>query len=384
MVSQPRYRVGVVGVAHMHVCELMRRFAELPNVDLVAISDTVPDVPELNTTSPSTRAHTLRWARAELGVPREYADYRELLERERPDIAILCPENSRHGEVATAALAVGAHLVTEKPMAASLAEARAMAEAAQRAGRTLMVNYPSSWSPAVRTLERLVDEARAADGRHDVLWQLHERHGSLGPLAAGSTHPGGAGTTDALTDAEKAATWWYRAGTGGGALLDYCSYGACLARWFFGEPAEAVSAYAANLASPYGQVEDNAVLTVRFPRGIAILEATWSCVDHAMPTGPILYGRFGTLSIDGPLATGRVRWVQERGAPPVFLPGDPLPPGRETVAREFLHHLETGEPLHPTLDPRFNLEAMAILDAGIRSAASGRVEPVERLSQASP
>ena len=50
--------------------------------------------------------------------------------------------------------------------------------------------------------------------------------------------------------------------------------------------------------------------------------------------------------------------------------------GRATLAEEFIHHLETGEPLHPTLDMHQNLEVMAILDAGIRSANSGQVELV--------
>ena len=58
------------------------------------------------------------------------------------------------------------------------------------------------------------------------------------------------------------------------------------------------------------------------------------------------------------------------------LEGDPLPEGRTTLAEEFIYHLETGEPLHPTLDMMQNLQVMAILDAGIRSAASGKVELV--------
>ena len=62
------------------------------------------------------------------------------------------------------------------------------------------------------------------------------------------------------------------------------------------------------------------------------------------------------------------------------LEGDPLPEGRETLAREFIHHLETGEPLHPTLEMMQNLEAMAILDAGIRSAASGKMELVNNIT----
>ena len=56
---------------------------------------------------------------------------------------------------------------------------------------------------------------------------------------------------------------------------------------------------------------------------------------------------------------------------------EPLPAGRDQVPGEFIHHLATGEPLHPTLEMMFNLEVMAILDAGVRSAESGRVEIVE-------
>jgi predicted dehydrogenase len=53
-----------------------------------------------------------------------------------------------------------------------------------------------------------------------------------------------------------------------------------------------------------------------------------------------------------------------------------LPAERRTLAREFVHHLETGEPLHPLLEPRFNLGVMAALDAGMRAAERGQRQPV--------
>jgi predicted dehydrogenase len=366
-----KYRVGVIGVAHMHVNELMRKFAEHPQAELVAIADTRPEVPEINTTSRSTRGHTLETARGELGIPKQYDDYRELLDRERIDIAIVCSENARHGEVCAAAFGHGAHVVTEKPMAASLAEALTMVRAARAAERDLMVNWPSTWSPAIRKMKELLD-----DGAIGSLWEVHARYGSLGPLSYGSTHPGVKGPTAMLTDEEKAATWWHRAGNGGGALLDYCCYGACLSRWYFGVPAQAVFGLKMNANTLYGSADDNAALTVRFPTGMAMLRATWSVVDHAMPTGPILYGTTGTMSLQGASASGQVRLVQGKGEEPRIVEGAPLPEGRDTLAKEFIHHLETGEPLHPTLEADFNLDAMAVLDAGIRSAESGKMELV--------
>jgi hypothetical protein len=54
-----------------------------------------------------------------------------------------------------------------------------------------------------------------------------------------------------------------------------------------------------------------------------------------------------------------------------------LPAARDNVAKEMIHHLESGEPLHPTLQLPLNLEVMAILDAGIRAANSQKLETVD-------
>src|SRR5262245_28497933 len=133
------YRVGVIGFAHMHVNELMRTFGALPNVEWVACADTVPSRPEL-VEARFTRGWNVKHALDTIGIPRAYDDYRQMLADERFDIILFCPENSRHGEVAEAIAAHGAHMLTEKPMAASLPEALRMARAAQAAGVTLMVN----------------------------------------------------------------------------------------------------------------------------------------------------------------------------------------------------------------------------------------------------
>jgi hypothetical protein len=54
----------------------------------------------------------------------------------------------------------------------------------------------------------------------------------------------------------------------------------------------------ANLASQYGDADDNAVITVRFPGALAILEATWTTWAAGLPTGPIAYGTQGTLVVN--------------------------------------------------------------------------------------
>jgi predicted dehydrogenase len=211
------------------------------------------------------------------------------------------------------------------------------------------------------------------------VWEIKWRNGaSMGPLSYGTG-------ADAVTDEEKGAEWWHYAAPGGGALLDYCCYGACLARWYLDEPATAAYGLRANLFSHYGDADDNSVITVRFPRAMAILEATWTTWNVGVPTGPIAYGERGTLVVDYHEDEQGSRQVvkvytsraHHRVEPDEIVEGDPLPEGRQTLAKEFTHHLETGEPLHRTLTVEHNLDVMAILDAGIRSAASGELELVE-------
>jgi predicted dehydrogenase len=362
------YRVAVIGLAHMHVNELMRRFAGLPNVEMVAVADT--GLPELNQTSPSTRAHTLNVAQSEIHIPRTYTDYRELLDRERPDIVLLCPELSLTAEIGEVVASHGAHIVTEKPMTMSLGDAERLVRATRAADVRLMTNWPSAWSGAIRRMQHIVETGQAGS-----LLQVHVRMGSGGPFATGAAHPGVRERVTPLTDDEKAATWWYDAALGGGAYLDYCCYGAALACWFFGRPPGFASALRVNLASPYGTADDNGILVLQFDGGLAVLEGTWSSVDPGGLHGPVAYGSTATLSLDGPPSSQRVR-VAEAGQDARFEAPLDLPAHRATLALEFLHHLETGEPLHPLLDTDFNLQVMAALDAGIRAAETGQRQPV--------
>ncbi len=364
------YRLGVVGFAHMHINTLMRDFAALPNVEWVACADTVPDVPE-TVFIRSSRAANLKLAQDQIGIPKVYDDYREMLAKEKFDLVLFCPENVKHGEVAEAIAKNGANMLTEKPMSASLADALRMVRAAEAANVKLFVNWPTTWSSAYRKAKELADAG--VIGR---VWEVKTRMGSMGPMSHGETRPGPDGKPMEMTGVEKGRMWWHRAGTGGGALLDYCCYGACAARYFIGKPATAAMGLVANINSHWGSADDNAVIVARFPDAMAVLEATWSTVDHGIPSGPIIYGTTGTLVVDRQGNKQVVKIARGARTEPEYVEPDPLPAGRETLGKEIIHALETGEPVHPTLDAYFNLDAMAILDAGIRSAASGKMELV--------
>jgi predicted dehydrogenase len=368
-----RYRLGVIGFAHMHVVHVAAQFGNHPQVDWVACADTQPLRPEVR-----TARYTRAWNRQEVvntwHIPQTYADYHELLAKEKLDIAIVCSENTQHAAVTEACAAAGVHVVVEKPMAVSLADGLRMVRACEAAGTSLMVNWPTTWSAPARKAKDLLD-----GGLIGRVLEVKWRAGHTGPLGLQAKHPGVSETAETMTGPERAVTWWHQTEAGGGAMVDYCCYGALISRWYIGEPATAALGLRANLDSSWGDADDNAVIVVRFPHAMALIEGSWTTLDHGVPTGPIIYGATGTLVVDQRGDQPGVRLARGQGQNEFFA-ADPLPKGRDTLAREFIHHLETGDPLHTTLDMHYNLEVQAILDAGVRAADSQRLELVNNVA----
>lgn len=364
------YRLGIIGFGHMHVNNVAQLYDVHPHVEWVACADTVPLYPELRV-APYTRAWNQDNLVDKLGIPRVYDDYQEMLDEEVFDLIIVTCENAQHADVVEACAAAGVHVCVEKPMAESLSGALRMARACLANGTTLAVNWPLTWSPAARTCRALIEE-----GTIGRILELKWRSGHQGPLGRGVGHAGVEETAAPMSGAERGATWWHQEAAGGGAMRDYCCYGAMVSRWYIGEPAVAALGMRANLDSQWGDTDDNAAMLVRYSSAMALLEGSWTTHDHGVPTGPIVYGTTGTLVVDRQGDEPVVR-LERGGGDTMIYKAEALPEGRTTIAEEYIHHLETGEALHPTLQMENNLEYMAILDAGLRSTQSGRLEAVD-------
>ncbi|MBC8444811.1 MAG: Gfo/Idh/MocA family oxidoreductase [Chloroflexi bacterium] len=361
--------LGIIGFGHMHINNVAALYADHPAVEWVACADTVPTRPELRA-APYTREWNRAHLQEKLDIPRSYEDYHEMLEQEQFDIVIVTCENAQHADVVEACAGAGAHVCVEKPMAPSLPDALRMARACGAAGTTLLVNWPLTWSPGARTAKALIDQG--VIGRVlEVKW----RAGHTGPLGSGARHAGVSRSADAMTGPERGATWWHQAAAGGGAALCFSSYGAMGSMGDIGERANPAPGLKADLDSPRGDHHDNGAIPARLPSATAPPGGPWTTWDHGVPTGPIVFGTEGTLVVESRDGAPVVR-LERGGGDTTFYEAQPLPEGQEDVAQEFIHHLETGERLHPTLEVGFNLDAMAILDAGVRSATSGRLEVV--------
>ena len=361
--SKKLYRIAAIGFAHAHMRMNLEAFASCKDrVVFVAAADVKPRISSISEQR-STRIAGLHQAVNLYGF-KKYDDYNRLLDENKIDIALVCSENAFHPQVSEILLQKGIHVVLEKPMAADMSGALRITHAKGKSNAHVYTNWPSAWNNTIRKAKKMTDEG--VIGR---LYKFTYRNGdSLGPFSYGQT----------LTDKEKSLEWWYQSDVGGGAMLDYCSYGACMSCWFINQhPIEAFG-LKANYNSPYGNVEDYATITVRFPSSVAILEGSWTTINTGIEPGPILFGTEGTMVVkqSGQLYIYKTRHKKE---PDLIIEPEPLPIERNNLGKEILYHLDTGGSLFPMLDLELNLEAMSILDAGSRSANTKKMEAINNI-----
>jgi predicted dehydrogenase len=145
-----------MGVAHSHAWRTAPRFFDLP------LSPVLSVLAGRDAAAVSAAAHRLGWGDTE-------TDWRRLVERDDVDLVDICTPGDTHAEIAIAALAAGKHVLCEKPLANTVAEAEAMvaaAAAAASSGALAMVGFTYRRVPAVTLARTLVAEGRLGQIRH--------------------------------------------------------------------------------------------------------------------------------------------------------------------------------------------------------------------------
>jgi predicted dehydrogenase len=137
-----RLRVAFVGCGGIATRQHAPAYQKLPQVEIVAGCDVVAE---------KAQAFAGEFA------CRPYADYVEMLERERPDIVDVCTREHQHVEPVIAGLESGAHVLCEKIMAHTLAGGQAMLAAARRSGRVFGIDYNYRFFPIFARLKELID-----------------------------------------------------------------------------------------------------------------------------------------------------------------------------------------------------------------------------------
>ncbi|NNN33306.1 Gfo/Idh/MocA family oxidoreductase [Streptomyces sp. S3(2020)] len=291
--GKPPLRVGMVGyafmgAAHSQGWRTVGRVFDLPRQPVLsAICGRDPA---------AVRAAADRhgWAAAE-------TDWRALIARDDVDLVDICTPGDSHAEIAVAALAAGKHVLCEKPLANTVEEASAMAEAAEEAygrGQLSMVGFNYRRLPATALARSMVAEDRLGQLRHVRVTYLQ----------------------DWLVDPEFPLTWRLRKEhAGSGSLGDLGAHIIDLAQYLVGErlagvsaltetfvrerplPVGATSGLSAVSAAGTGQVtvDDAALFTGRFTSGaLASFEATRYATGRKNALRIELNGERGSLAFD--------------------------------------------------------------------------------------
>lgn len=216
----------------------------------------------------------------------------ELLRDESVDVIAICTPSGAHAENALAALEAGKHVVVEKPLALTAAEADRIVALA--AAKKLSVHVISQ--------RRLEPEVRAVRAALEA--------GRLGAVRLATTH------VHWWRDESyyAAASWRGQASGGGGSLMNQGAHNVDLLRWLAG-PVDSVTAQSATLAHQPG-TEDTTVATVRFTSGALGLISTSTATPPGTPATLALHCERGVVEIG---QSELLRWDIE--GVPAPLPG---------------------------------------------------------------
>ena len=137
--------VGIIGCGGIAGGKHMPSLKKLPNVRMVAFCDIIPEKAED--------------AAKKFGTPdaKVYTDYKELLKDESIEVVHVLTPNREHADISIDALYAGKHVMCEKPMAKTAADALRMCEAAEATGKKLTIGYQSRYTANSMYAKEFID-----------------------------------------------------------------------------------------------------------------------------------------------------------------------------------------------------------------------------------
>jgi len=105
------------------------------------------------------------------GIPRHYVDYREMLEKEKPDFVDIITPPPTHLEMCKIAAELGIHIMCQKPLAPTFEEARQIVQCTDRAGIRFMVHENWRFQPWYREIRKLLDSGVVGEKVHSIYFR---------------------------------------------------------------------------------------------------------------------------------------------------------------------------------------------------------------------
>ena len=340
--SKP-FRICIAGLTHDHVRGLLARLKD-GDIEIVGIAENNRDLAE-------------RYLKQyNLPLTLLYSSLNEMLDKCKPEAVCTFNSIQEHLEVVKACAPRKINVMVEKPLAASLADAKQMQMLALKYGIQLITNYETTWYGSNHKAFAMLDSI--GDIRKVVVHDGHQ-----GPKEIGVSKE----FFEWLTDPVK---------NGGGALMDFGCYGANLLTWLMkGEKPTAVFAVTQQIKPGiYPKVDDEATIVVTYPKAQGIIQASWN-----WPFGRKdieIYGQHGYMIADHAGLKMKTSEQENENYQPVARP---QPPYNDPFV--YLAAVTHGEiSVKPTdlSSLQNNMIVMEILDAAKRSAKEGKMIYLEK------
>jgi len=327
--------IAIIGCGAVAEKMHLREYAQVEGAGVVACVDIVEE-----------KAQHL----AELaGGADVFTDYLDVLALDDVQAVDICLPNYLHAPVAMAAAAAGKHVLCEKPMATSVADAQAMIGAAEKAGVTLMVRQSTRFAPPYSRIKEVVDSG--------VL-------GKINSLRGVHCHAGPERWTPNYS-------WFFNQDTsGGGASLDMGIHICDYILWLAGKDVVEVTGFVGTLEKEI-EVDDNIMALMRFDDGtFASFQASWS-VKPIGDSSLTIHGEKGVLRLrpdpEHPIA---LELQTEEGFPDLQYPEISVPGPWGTACGHFVECLVQGKTPMVTGDD--GMRALDVVLAAVESSRTGQ------------
>ena len=236
------------------------------NLDFVAMCDILPE------------AMKEKAAKFSLGHAKQYVDYREMLEKERPELVAIATESGKHAAIALDCIAAGCNLIIEKPIALSIADADAIIKAGREAGVVVCANHQNRFNKSIQKIRDALERGR------------------FGKMFYGTAHIRWCRDWEYYSKADWRGTWEQD----GGALMNQCIHNIDLLRWMMGNEIDTVIGMTDRLNHEYIEAEDLGIALIKFKNNsYGIIEGTTDIYPKNLEETLYLFGQKGTIKAGG-------------------------------------------------------------------------------------
>ena len=210
--------------------------------------------------------------------PRVYCNYREMLEKERPELVAIATESGKHAQIALDCLDYGCNLIIEKPIALSISEADAIIAKGIEKNVKICACHQNRFNKSIQKIKIALDQ------------------GMFGKLFYGTAHIRWNRGKEYYTSAGWRGTWEQD----GGALMNQCIHNIDLLRWVMGDEIDTVFGITDQLNHPYIEAEDIGLALIKFKNGsYGIIEGTTDVYPENLEETLYIFGEKGTVKAGG-------------------------------------------------------------------------------------